>query len=460
MAIPLGLAAALSTAALLLPPVAQAGGFEAPVLLSNVGANRELYVAINDRGDGVEAYIDETATYCQGTPLPAAGRLVVQRLTASGLTGQPWMLAIPGYFPSDRASVAIDDQGHVAIGLLFNDWTSPSSCEPHSQSCCARAAVATWQLDGGPPALQVLSGAESGREPLDPPTVIVAHSRVTAVWTRGEDFEPAWTQVEQAVGQFGAPLRTAAVATTPSEIGEVALVAGTDTAVSWLGWSSADASRATPELYTAVGSPGGLLRRQTGGVRLLHLTLGFRTFADNGGRETVFAYVPGDPFQKTNEILTMTSIAGRAFSHRRVIGSIPEGVEPSLVAGDHRSLLLVWSGYSGRIFAERGSVFGPFQRPIYIGKTTDAGNAPGSFIDSHGAVVIVYTAHRHATDELLAVTAQPGRRFSRPQRIAPSLRACRFGLGESDSIVRSPDGHALVRFACQDKREYVIPYAP
>jgi hypothetical protein len=466
-AVHLRLAILSSAVAVLMPATALAGGFSAPVPLEGALAGHAWHLAVNDRGEAVAVSISQGQGYCTGESLPAPGQVVLQRVGNSGLIGQPQTLTMPGFFniaDSQEPSVTLDDSGHVAVGLVYQDGTSPSSCEPHSRECCAQAAIVTWQLGSGTPTLQVLSPPRGApgfyQGATGPPEVVIHHSTVTALWAR-EAGEPGGeselARLEQAFGRFGAPLHTAGLTTTPLRISARTLAPGASPFASWLGWSGRYGSE-VGMLYTAAASPSGMLERVEHSRRVLGVGGEEIGFANDDEGDTVFAYEPVSNTEKNNEVVIVSSARGRPFSHRRVVARVPGLALPRLAAGGHRALLLTWTE-SNRIYAQSGSVFGPFGKPAYIGREEGSRDA---FLDSRGRAVIVFdrpVGHRHGLWEELAVIGQPARPFGRPDRIAPLLGGGVLGFGPTLAAV-SPDGHAVILVEGEGGREYMIRYTP
>jgi hypothetical protein len=446
----LGLSILLSAVVALLPTAALAGRFSAPVRLPGPSEPEPEYVtkwrfAINDRGQAV------------GVSAPVSG-VVARTVAQSGRIGPPTPLTVPGERDSLEQSIALDARGRVVVGLLYDDGTHQGSPEPHSASCCSRVAIASWQLGTPPPVPQILSPQQSAsmgfaHHALEPPSIVIGPSVITALWAIGDE-EHSKTQLEEAFGRFGEPLHTAELAR--EVFSELSLTAHLGPFASWVGGNGEEA-----KLYTATGSPTGLLKPRTHSQMLPgHRGALGPGFASDDEGDTMFSYMPGSGENHRNKVVMLSSTAGGQFSHRRVIASVPAETGLSLVGGGRRSLLLVWDEAGpDRLFAQRGSVFGPFGRPEYIGKEEYASEA---FLDSRGRAVIIYerrAPHHHDVRELLAVIAQPGRRFGLPHRIAPPLRGCQLEP-EGQPITTSPNGHAIILLECEDGRQYIIRYTP
>ena len=415
--------------------------------------------------------LSEPAEWCVREPPPRAGYLVVQKLTRSGRLRLIDRLTMPGYFDageSQYASIVLDDSGQLAAAVSYENDTFASFCEPHDYACCSLAAIATWELGGGPGALDSL--APYGPPYLsqaEAPALVLAHSRVNAVWTTGEsEFERPL--LEQAYGSFGAPLHTALLRTGPTRTSELALRPGGRAAVSWLTMPALPDLSQPGNLDTASGSAGGLLRQQRGHYyvpRLGGWELGFAT--DDEGH-TVFGYEPEER-ERDNEVMLLSGKGAHRFSDHRVIGHLAGGAVPHIVAGGHERLLFVWADMSsGRIYAELGSISGTFAKPVYIGtaNTSLEGDEYQAFIDSRGQAVVVFQGsarHRRGGGRVFAAVAPPNRSFQAPRPITPSfVGECGLrgnGTQPSPAAV-SPDGHALIQVWCEHGPGYLVRYAP
>lgn len=132
------------------------------------------------------------------------------------------------------------------------------------------------------------------------------------------------------------------------------------------------------------------------------------THDDKG--DTIFAYLTGG-LGGPKKLMMMTSADGGPFSRPRQVASLPsETDETSLVAGGHRSLLVLWTHiqrnaehFEGR----RGNVFGNFDRQFQVDATPYFGvGVTTGFIDSYGRSVVIQrgpVAHHSEDFELDAL---------------------------------------------------------
>ncbi|HTA15333.1 MAG TPA: hypothetical protein VK781_10810 [Solirubrobacteraceae bacterium] len=429
---------------------------------------------MNDRGEAVGVHGAEKGA-------------LFYALEATGGLGGPIEIGIPGNFASTKQSVAIGQRGRVAVGLLYRDDTvvpSREYKEHEGSGCCGRVALSSWQLGQQPPIAQVLSAKQSAKTGPDHqvfkvPSIVVGPSAITALWTRegpqevengpGEPPELNETQLEAAFGRFSEPLHVARVTTAPRRISltHLSLAPNGDPVASWL--EDGD------KLLSVSGSHAGALHESKRVQRIPRLSepAGFATQA---GGDTVFAYFwdypegasrPQTCSRCSRTRLMMSARAGGAFGRPRQISFVNEAIEATL-AGGHHFLIAVWAksfhfAEEGHLYVRRGSVSGRFGAPQALG----FGSHPQAFADSHGNSVIVYrrpAIHDQSTDEVVAVTAQPGHRFGPPRPLAPHLKGCELANGgeiDPQSIATSPAGYAVFYITCEEgAAQYLIRYTP
>ncbi len=292
--------------------------------------------------------------------------------------------------------------------------------------------------------------------------IAISRSTTTAVWAwdREPDLaaEADLSLLEQASGRFGAPLHAASLTTKPLRISVFDLGLGSELSASWLGRRE-EHGHEVGLLYRAVGSPSGGRTLLAHSLRLLGPDGEPLGFANDDEGDTAFAYEPAVNPEGTNAVALAVSVKGHLFSRGRVVGRVQGLTQPELVAGGRRSLLLTWTDESNRIYAQRGSVFGPFGKPVFVAKEEGSYDA---FLDGHGRAIILYdrrVAHHRGLWEEVAVIAQPGGRYSHPRRIAPPLPAGVLGLGKALAAV-SPDGHAVILIGQEARRKYMVRYTP
>ena len=462
--------AALALAQLATPAVA--GEFSPPLPLPTP-EGEGWTLAVSDRGEAVAVSESGEEEWCAGWPRPPLGRLVLLRILPSGRIEPVQSAAVPGFFHYDgRPTAAVDDQGRVAVGLSFEDGTSPSGCEYHDSDCCRAVAFATATATRGP-VVQVLRPRRSeieglGTDPLEVPEVALQHGRLTVVWPqgRGEGIDER-VDLEQAAGPFGAPIKTAVLATVPGSAEDLTLV-GTPTP--FLGWISdrlLGDGRTTSRVYGVAGTKRGLLtRHQPSRDPVGFGDAVFGTFATDAQGSVAFVYSMSREFAaNAGSIMMLTSTGGRRFSAPRTIAHVVEG-HGAFVMGDHGRALLLWQDEAGRTFALRGTARGRFGKWQYVGRqgpVLPEFDHAGTFIDSKGRAVVVYNrsapSPAHPAEAVVASGAW-GHSFSRPRRLGP--RGCRYGPVQEDTstLAVSPDGHALIPLECAHERMYVVRYAP
>jgi hypothetical protein len=447
------------------PATAVASSFSKPVRLPTKGDAWRF--AINNQGEAV------------GVHGSAKGAVVVQ-LGRSGRIAHSWLVKAPIHTEWADPYVALSDRGRIAVGILYDDGQQEESHEYHGgPGCCDHIAIASWKLGERPPIAQTVSPPPTGvaHQPNPPILMTIAGSTVTALWARGyqpEYLEPEEAQIEEAFGQVGKPLQTMKLLTVPHGFAYLDLHLEPDgrPVASWI--DDEDTIR------TVTGSLTGALGRS---VRFQHIpkvsevdvaqaqAVGF-THDDEG--DTIFAYLTGG-LGGPKKLMMMTSADGGPFSRPREVASLPsETDETSLVAGGHRSLLVLWTHTQRNVEhfeARRGSVFGSFDRQFQVDATPyfGVGDTTG-FIDPYGRSVVIQrgpVAHHSEDFELDAFTAQLSGPFGRPQRIAPTLRNC--GLNEGGeieaSIATSSNGRAVFYVTCgegshQEGSQYLIRYTP
>lgn len=444
------------TAAALLPATALAGSFTRPVRLPGTGGG--WLFALNDRGQALAT--DGNLIY----PVERSGRL-----------GHPWKVTVPGGFKAYLGSLALDDRGRVAAGLIYSDESvPPGEGEYGSPGCCARVAVASWKLGTKPPVAQLLvpptdQNRWSNGE-LDAPSVVIGPEAVTALWGAGDvsptgyppypDAQPFAAQLDEAFGPFGAALEAKTMMSVSKGVQSVHLVldpAG-DPLAAWrddLG-----------ELHSVRGRPGGALPSASqatiisrgGAAESDSEFADGNEFSSDPQGDTVFAYIPS-PFEKKGKVMAMTSVDGRPFGAPRTIASAGrQHGPPTVVAGGNRSLLVFTNCLAmvGECSLERGrrtNIFGVHERPFGVGGASQA------FIDSRGRSVIAF----EGDSAIEAITAEPRSPFGHRRRISPAGRYCRLGTGDEDEPppASSPNGAAIFYYQCGEADdEYLVRYTP
>jgi hypothetical protein len=121
---------------------AAAGTFSRPVRPpSGHGYIIPWLLAINDRRQAVAS----------------TGNLVYE-IARSRKLSRPWRMTTPdGHFGPSVGSIALDDRGRIAVGMVYSDETDIPEDLAHNYICCSHVAVASWRLGATPPAGQVLS---------------------------------------------------------------------------------------------------------------------------------------------------------------------------------------------------------------------------------------------------------------------------------------------------------------
>ncbi len=184
--------------AVIAPAPASAARFTPPVRLPGKPAHWRF--AINDRGQAVALAGD-----------------AVYPIAASGALGAPWKIQIPGAVAIESGNIALDDQGHVAVGIEYDDGEYAGAQENHgAPPCCGQIAVDAWTLGSAPPAPQTFVVRESPQreeqiQALEPPVLLLQSDGVTALWPRGEQGTcqlsgDCTARVEAASGAIGGPL--------------------------------------------------------------------------------------------------------------------------------------------------------------------------------------------------------------------------------------------------------------
>jgi hypothetical protein len=452
-------AGALACLLVLSSPNAAAAGFSSPAALPPSN-DEDWSFAVNERGVG--GAVTGTQTGASFYPLSADGQL-----------GEPVALSAPGGFPVVAHSLAVNDQGEVALALVYMDDTVPFSEVEHSgRGCCRRVAVASWQLGRQPPPLQDLSPRQSGNgNPLQvfsAPSLLLGNSTLTALWTREDEneFEPdrIKTRLIEAYGRFSEPLHTKQIASAPRGIPlrQLSLALdGTPTA-SWL----EDRDKLIGVEGHADGSLSGTRRIR----RVAHLSVakGFATETGDPER-TLFSYFTDLPGRGERARLnTIERQPGRPFGPARTVATIAGATSASFAASPG-GVLAMWEkdfSFSGddHLYVKPRTLSA--QRP----RTESLGlgqNATG-FIDSRGRAVVIYIRPRtrSAPEALLATVAEPGQRFAAPQPLAPGLGHCQLEHQEAfdpPPPAISRDGHAEIVITCETpagRNEYVVRYTP
>jgi hypothetical protein len=435
-------------------------GFSTPVRLPTNGAYWRF--AVNDRGQAV------------GVEGSSTGAVIVE-LGSSGALGRSWLMRIPAHVgEAFSPSVALSDNGDVAVGVRYLDGQQEGCYEEHCGGpCCARVAIASWKLGEAPPLAQAVSprlaaANESGQQPGSPSLVIGRAERVTALWARGSTSGESHGEVEDAFGRVGGKLHTQPLLTAPYgvQLEDLHLAPDGSAVASWLGYGTG--------LQTVSELPVGGLRLPGRFQRLSHLVQGIGFSHDYDG-DTIFSYLTGESYEPSR-LEVMISHDGGPFRGPRVVASLPANVEePSVYAGGNRSLLAIWTYDHGDVehyFARRGSVSGSLGRTMEVERTRPpVVNVLSGFIDARGRSLIIHrgpAVHRREAFELDALSDQPGRPFGRRVRIAPGLQDCGLNLGEevyAPPIASSPNGRAVFYVTCTDQEgqyasQYLIRYTP
>lgn len=439
----------ICAAASLVPTTALAGGFTRPVRLPSDG--EEWVFAVNDRGQA----------------LAASGDLVYP-VGRSGRLGRPWKVTVPGGFEADVGSLALDDRGRVAAGLVYGDGSVPRGEGEHgSPGCCEHVAVVSWRLGTQPPVAQVLeSPGQSYFYDTESvaPRVVVGPRAVTALWRDpagpqgyGPEGEPE-AQLYEAFGPFASALRTRMMVSVPHGVQSVhlALDRTGDPIAAWR-----DDLRM---LHSVRGLPSGALPRSSQAVPIpgvkndepeTEFAQGNEFSSDPQG-DTVFAYVPG-AFERESNVMAMTSVDGRVFDAPRTIAHTGrEHDRVVVVAGGNRSLLVFTSCLANvrecsPVLGRRANIFGSHQLPFGVGRE------PQAFVDSSGRSVIAFDGE--STVE--AITAEPEGAFGHRQPISPA--GCQLGTGSDDEPppASSQSGAAIFYFTCGGyDHQYLARYTP
>ncbi len=404
-------------------------------------------------------------------------------IARSGRLGRPWRVAIPGRVAGvdDEASIVLDSHGRVVVGLVYGDGAlKGGSSGPHaSPGCCEQIAIASWRLGATPPAAQVFVRAPEpspsnpyAHEALEPPSIVIGPSSITALWARGYPAEipeeEGETQVEEAFGKFGGPLHQTILATAAKGVTlpHLGLAPDGDPIASWL-------EDERSKIRTVGGLRSGALNRPTRVQSLQHLAQAPRSFSQavgfssNEAGDTEFAYLSGSRSFDFSKMLLTSSSAGGPFRRARTVFSGREVGGGEIVAGGHGVVLALPE--SPAEIGLLGSVSSPFLRRV----TVEAGGTTQGWVDSQGRAVIVYEQpfgknETDITDHLEAVTAAPGQPFTLPRQVAPQLddKECALNT-ESDEpspIASSPNGRAIIYVTCTPRNgnpeQYLIRYTP
>jgi hypothetical protein len=446
-----------------------AGTFSAPQPLPP--GNASWHFAVNDRGEG-----GAVRSFERGALFYA--------LSADGL-GAPAPLAIPddplGGFALEQ-SIAIDSQGRLALGLLYEDRTAPSEGQTGHENggCCSRAAVARWRLGEVPPVTQVLSPRQSAGAGFNHqgslPLVTIGPRAVTALWVRGgyasrppeigEEPENGEAQVMEAYGAFGQPLRVRRLATVYTEIflPHLSLAGDGSPVATWLqaGYRLHDGYR----LVSVKGHPTGDLR----GVKHSRAISGRATvqgFAEGSQGDPVLAYSFPSHHHAHELLLMLHSRPGHRVGRAKQIALTPYEAFGWRLSVRGHSLLAGWERALGhvftRLYVKRGGLGGRLGRVESLG----LGEDPHAWFDARGNAVVVYdrpVGRNPDVRELVAVTGAPGRRFGKPTPLLPNLskKECDLYDGaEPVPIPTSPDGHAVFYVRCSEPADqYLIRYTP
>jgi len=433
--------------AVLAPGVAFAGGFSAPVRLPRFPEGEYAWsFAVNNRGQTLAAA--DNRVY----PVGPTGRL-----------GRPWTFLAADGHPEGITSLALDDQGRVAIGLSYNDLSEVPEIAEHNSTCCWHAAVASWELGTGAPVVQDLepAGGQTSRndEAQLGPEVAIGPTALTALWTEGGSSE---AHLEEASGAPSEPLHEHQLTSAANGIQAIHLTLspGGDPLAAW--------RLDTDEIATVKGSTSGKLPNppppqkapgftQDKGQQQEPPVTG--EFSSDPQGDTLFTYLTGTFASHRRSALAMTSTNGRQFRRPRLLVRLGPGANtPTIVTGGNRALLLFWSCIAeihtcASTWARRTAIFGPLTAPLEVGAH------PEGFIDSHGRTVIAYTRN-HGIE---AITAQPGKPFGAPHRISPPNSYCQVGpAGEGgESPQPSRNGAAIFYYSCEStERQYLIRYTP
>jgi hypothetical protein len=444
-------------ASLLLSSDAQAGSFSRPVLLPSWGG--EWAFGVNDRGRVL-----------------AAGPHFYEVLP-SGRLGKPFSLG--GDLEGGEPSIALDSSGQVVVGAPYFAETFAGSDEYHgAPACCDQLTIDSWQLGDTPPAPQTFVSSPPppeifGREILGAPTLLIDHSKVTALWTRGYPpsnlGEGGPTQLEEAFGQVGATLRSNVLSVSEGQLPFRYLghTGDGDPVAGWLQEGN--------KLRTARGLPSGALVARPGAQSVPGLNseveadscrvLGFGTDASG---HTALVYYKGK-FADSGAVLMMSTEPSGRFGRPRTLLTGYELCAGQLIVGQDGTVLVIASrGDLESESARVGSIYGGFG-PVF---RFPHGTEPQGWLDGHGHATIVYTATttgpRTATN-LETIAATKSRGFSKPRQIArfPG-KQCRIKHDELYALplATSPNGHAVFTVACEQGREeqeagqYLIRYTP
>lgn len=448
--------------ALVLPSVAGAAGFSAPVALP-ASYGREWSFAVNDHGLG--GAITNTPTGAAFYPL-----------AASGGTGAAIALAVPGDYESLANSIAINEQGRVAVAFLFKDATTPASEVEHGGSgCCGRVAAADWQLGQPAPPVQVLSPGQSGNgdslQARGAPSLVVGRSAITLLWTREEEsfFEADTprTQLLQAYGGFSEPLRVKQLISAPRGIPErqLSLAGNGQPMATWL----EDQNKLVSVDGRLDGALGGPLRIR----RVAHLGVA-KGFASETGtnQRALFPYFTNlSPNGLRGQINAIERWPRQPFGRTRHVATIVGATSTSFAVGP-RTVLALWEksfSFNGRNHLYAQLRDRDRSSPHLATQSLGLGENATGFIDGHGRAVIIYRrpARNRESDELVAATAGPDRRFAPARAIAAGLGHCTFEHEEEFNpppLATSPDGHAIFGLACEGadraEHQYMVRYDP
>ena len=383
-----------SACAVLAPGVAFAGGFSAPVRLPRFPEGEYAWsFAVNDRGQALAAA--DNRVY----PVGPTGRL-----------GRPWTFLAADGHPEGITSLALDDQGRVAIGLSYDDLSEVPEIAEHNSTGCWHAAVASWELGTGAPVVQDLepAGGQTSRndEAQLGPEVAIGPTALTALWTEGGSSE---AHLEEASGAPSGPLHEHQLTSAARGIQAIHLTLspGGDPLAAW--------RLDTEEIATVKGSTNGELPNPPPPQKAPGFTQDKEQqqeppvtgeFSSDPQSDTLFTYLTGTFASHRRSVLAMTSTNGGQFRRPRLLATLgPEANTPTIVTGGNRTLLLFWSCIAEihactSTWARRTAIFGPLTAPLEVGAH------PEGFIDSHGRTVIAYTRN-HGIEAITASQENP-----------------------------------------------------
>jgi hypothetical protein len=445
---------------LILPAIAAAAGFSAPVALP-ASYGREWNFAVNDRGAG-------------GAVTNAPSGALFYPIGAEGPPGAAIALAVPGNYPSFANSIAINEQGRVAVAFVFRDATTPPSEVEHGgPGCCGRVAAADWQLGQQAPPVQLLSPRQSGNgaslQVRRAPSLVVGRSAITVLWTREEEnsFEAStpMTKLLQAYGRFAEPLHVKQLASAPRGIPErqLSLAGNGQPMATWL----EDQNKLLSVDGRLDGSLGGPFRIR----RVPHLSVA-KGFASETGtaQRALFPYFTNlSPNGVRSQINTIERWPHQPFGRTRHVATIVGATSTSFAVGPHTVLALWEKSFS---FVGKNHLYTQLWDPSSSHPKTQSlglGEDATGFIDGRGRAVIVYSrpARNRGSDELVAATTGPDQRFAPARPIAAGLGRCTFEREEEFNplpLATSPDGHAIFEISCEGadgaEHQYMVRYSP